>query len=199
LLFIKSPSSLKGTRDSKEDIFFDDLPIDYKVYLLYYSGPIRNKDIEGKLREFGNYAGKNLFVNIAKLNDPNYRTVVQQFKIKDLPSIIMTAIDTFAAIEYNNYFSTVYVRLDNKQLLKDTDRTVDAIGKLFNIFISGKVLEALEQARLEERNANFSDLINKLIKGLNAIGKFLKDFDVSISLLEGKFEIKGKGVQPGTG
>ena len=60
-----------GTRDVGENVFFDDLSPDYRVFMFYYPGAMPNQDLEDKLRSFGEMTGSNLFVNIGRFDDPN--------------------------------------------------------------------------------------------------------------------------------
>ena len=114
-----------------------------------------NEDLENKLRKFGNIIGKNLFVNIGRLNDPNYKKIASRFEIRDLPVIIITAIDGLSSVKTERYYSTFFVRLDSKILLHSVDLTIKSIEQLFNLFIGGQISEALSQYRHDQRNAFF--------------------------------------------
>ncbi|KAF5428645.1 hypothetical protein C5S39_10980, partial [Candidatus Methanophagaceae archaeon] len=87
----------KGIKAVGENVFFDDLPSDCKVFALYYPAAVPNEDLENALRNLGNITGKNLFVNIGRLDDPNYDEIVDKFKIRNSPVIIVTAIDKLAS------------------------------------------------------------------------------------------------------
>jgi hypothetical protein len=149
-----------------------------------------NEDLENKLRKFGNIIGKNLFVNIGRLNDPNYKKIASRFEIRDLPVIIITAIDGLSSVKTERYYSTFFVRLDSKILLHSVDLTIKSIEQLFNLFIGGQISEALSQYRHDQRNAFLSKLKVVILNSLKVMAKFLFDRDISISLLEGKFELK---------
>lgn len=76
-----------------------------------------NEDLEEKLE-----LRRNLFVNIGRLNDPQYSKIRNKFEIKNFPVIIMTAIDELASLKNeDNCYSTAYVRLDNKELFEAVD------------------------------------------------------------------------------
>lgn len=190
-LVLDNPTK-RGGKDFGDNILLDQLSNDYPTYLFYYPGPILNQDLQTKLKEFGQSAGKNLFVNIAKLNDPNYRQIVNAFAIKTFPVIILTGVEKFASIRNNGNYSTAFIRLDNKNLLKNADKAIECIGELFNLLISEKISEALNEAKRNQRNATLSVIANTTIGTLKRIGKVLNDKDVSISWLEGKFEIKNR-------
>ncbi len=70
-----------NTKDIGENVFFNNLDSDYRVFLFYYAGVLPNEELEDKLRGLGEITGKNLFVNIRKLNDPNFGLMVSRFGI----------------------------------------------------------------------------------------------------------------------
>ncbi len=172
-------------------VFFSDLPEDYKVFLLYYRAAMPNRLLEQKLTEFGKNTGKNLLVNLGSAADPSYNLVVKRFNIKQFPVIIMTAVPELACPAGADL--TAYAKLDNKELLKSPDRTIDCAEKLFNLFIQGKVAEAVSKAKWSERSALIGAVLTVLGDGLKAVGGFIANRDISVSVLEGKFELKHSG------
>jgi hypothetical protein len=144
-----------------------------------------NKDLETKLRKLGEVAGTNLFVNIAKLDDPNYVKIVNKFNVKTLPTIIMTAIDklAFSPAEY----STAYVKIDDKRLLDSPELTFECIQKMFNLFIVGKISEAVREKNHDARISRFKGVINDALKGIQG---YLMKWDISFSFMGGKLEVK---------
>lgn len=178
------------TRDVGENVFFNNLPSEYEVYIFYYPGAMPNVELESRLRNFGNITGKNLFVNIGRLNDPNYGKIRNKFNIMNLPVIIITASDFLASPPEE--FSTAYVRIDNKKLLNSPD-LMECIQRLFNMFIDKKISEALSQFKKDQRDVfvtNLKSIVNNTLKG---VWTFLEERDVSVSLIEGKFELKKSG------
>ncbi len=180
-----------GKKAVGDNILFDNLPADYKVYALYYPGEMPDIALESALRDLGNIAGKNLLVNIGRLDDPQYVEVVRRFGIKEYPVIVVTAIDGLASP--TDEFLTTFARLDSKQLLSFPERTVECVQKLFNLFIQGKVSEAIAQAKWTERKGLLLSLTGFLTDALQTIGGFIAQRDISVSLLEGKFELKRSG------
>jgi hypothetical protein len=155
--------SRRGDKDFGENILFDNLPTHYELYIFYFSGPMRDSDLEDKLKAFGNDAGKNLFVNIATLKDPKYKLLATQFEIGRLPTIVMTGVERYASLKRGEYFSTAFVRIDNRELLRDVGRALECVGNLFRLFISGKVSEALQEAKTSERKAMIAKLTTSLL------------------------------------
>jgi hypothetical protein len=196
-LLLSKPSDKLENKDIGENVFLNNLSHDYKVYLFYYPGIIPNVDLEDKLRMLGNDTGKNLFVNIGRRNDPNFDKIVDKFRIREYPVIIITGLAELASFEIEDKFSTVYirkyVRLDKRDLIGSIDSTIRSIESLFSLFINGKIYEATAQAKHDQREAVISHAIDMLTNELGSIGKFLWNKDISVSLAEGKFELKSSG------
>lgn len=179
------------TKDFGENIFFDDLPFDYKVYMFYYPSAMPNEDLENKLQSFGKITGANLFINIGRLNDPNYKKIQNKFNIKKLPVIIITAIDKLASTPDN--LSTAYVRIDSKNLLNSPDKLMECLQKLFNLFIGGDISEALSEYKKDKLKVFIARLKNMLTHAIKEIWEFIDERDISVSWIEGKFELKRSG------
>lgn len=188
-LLLFEPSE-EGSKDIGENVFLDSLSYDYKVYLFYYPGALPNVDLEEKLRYFGNITGNNLFINIGLLNDPKYYKIQNIFQIKDLPVIVLTASNGLASLESNNCHFTAYVKIDNKNLLKSVDSTIECIEGLFNLFIAGKISGAINQAKHENSEMIIFSIQTYVKNALKVLGKFLSDRDITVSLFEGKLELK---------
>lgn len=189
LVFAERPA--EDRKDFGENVYLDGLPADYKVYAFYYAGTMSNKPLEDKLRELGDITGKNLFVNIGRLSDPRHDEIVERFAVKKYPVIIVTAIDALAS-PAGEYLSA-YARLDSKHLLDSPDRTIECIQELFNLFMQGKVSEAMSHAKWEQR-ANLVARLGYFFAGaLKGLRDFIAERDISVSVLEGKFELKRSG------
>jgi len=177
-------------REVGENVFLSDLQDDYKVYLFYYPGVIPYVDLEIKLKGLGQMTGKNLFVNIGRLNDPNFGKQKSMFGIKDLPVVIITGINGIASVRTERYYSTAYVRLDSKRILESADLTIRFVERILNLFIGGEISEALIQYKDQKQIAVVKMVI---VDSLKSLANFLSDRDISVSLLEGKFELRRTG------
>jgi hypothetical protein len=177
-------------KDVGDNIFLQDLQFDYKVYLFYYPSDMPNEDLENRLRVLGNQAGKNLLVNIGKLNDPSYNKIVRTFKIKDLPAIIVTASADLASVIAESKESTAYVRIDNERMLSTVESTVKCVQRVFNLFISEQITDALNQLSHDTHSVIISRIKGIVTSALNEVGAYFSERDISISLFEGKLELK---------
>jgi hypothetical protein len=149
-----------------------------------------NEDLESNLRNFGDFTGNNLFVNIGRLNDPKYYKIRNRFGIRDLPVIVLTALEGLAAVKTDAFYSTAFVRIDGKNILSSVDLTLKSVERLFNLFVDGNVSAAMiqgEQISREAIHASIKAIIHNAIK---QIGEFLSERDITVSLIEGKFELK---------
>jgi hypothetical protein len=169
-------------------VFFSDLPQDYKVFLLYFRAAMPNRALEDKLTKLGNSAGNNLLVNLGSAADPNYPLLVKRFDITQFPVIVMTAVANLASTASGD--CTAYAKLDSKNLFSSPERTVEVAEKLFNLFLQGKVAEAISKAKWAERGAMAGAVLDVIGDALNVIGDFIAKRDISVSLLDGKLELK---------
>lgn len=188
---ILSEAVEERTRAVGENVFFDDLSPDYKVFMFYYPSAMPNQDLEAKLRNLGEMTGSNLFVNIGRYDDPNYDKIVNKFNIKKTPVIIVTGVDELASAP--GIFSTAYVRIDNKSLLESSERLLECLQKLFHLFIAGKVAEAMSEYKKDKLNLFASRFMEILKHGFQEIWQFIDRRDISFSWIEGKLELKRSG------
>jgi len=175
-------------RDVGDNVFLNNLPLEYEVYLFYYPGVMGDTELEDSLRKLGEMAGTNLFVNLGKLNDPNYKKIAGYFQIKSLPCIVMTAVDKLAS--QPSLFSSAFVRIDSKRLLGDREHLMECLGKIFNLYITGQVADALKEAKKDDRDSLIRSFTKVVVDGLKGLWEFIKDTDISFSVADGKFELK---------
>jgi len=186
-LVLKDAPTENG-KEVGENIFFDNLPFDYKVYALYYPAAMLDEALEAKLRDLGAITGKNLLVNIGRLNDPELGKIATRFEVKKYPVIVVTAIDALASP--TDHYLSAYARLDSKHLLDSPDRAAQCVQSLFNLFIQGKVSEAIAKAKWRQRQELVALVTDCFIGALRSLGGFVAERDISVSLVEGKFELK---------
>lgn len=188
---VLSESGEEGDRDVGENIFLDNLPSDYSIYLFYYPSPVGNPELEQILRNLGDMTGTNLFVNMGKLNDPKYRSIANQFDIKTLPVIIVSGLEDLASDSTGSY--TAFVKIDSGRMLNAPDQLLESLNKIFNLFITGQISEAIKQERRDERNLLLRRLGNVVASAMTGVGKYIADTDISVSVMQGKFELKRSG------
>jgi hypothetical protein len=173
-----------------ENVFLDDLQADFPVYLFYYPAAMPDHAFETLLRQFGESTGPNLLVNMGRLNDPNFEKISRAFEIRSFPSVVLTANADLAALR--NASISTYVRVDGK-ILDEADRAIERIQDLYLLFLKGDVAKAIEQAGRQDR-ADLARRVGKaIVAALTAIGHFVNEHDVTVSVLEGRFEIKKSG------
>ena len=181
---------LADTREVGENVFLGDLESDYPVYLFYYPPAMPDDALENLLRKLGESTGTNLFINMGRLNDPDFAKITRAFEIKSFPSIVLTARSDLAAPE--DEAINAYVRLDGK-ILADPGRAIEHIQNLFLLFLTGEIAKAIKQAGRQNR-AELARRIGKFIaSALTTIGRYVNDHDVTVSILEGRFELKKSG------
>ncbi len=180
-----------GAKKGVGSRFFKDLPEDSKVFLLYYRGAMPDKPLEDKLTALGKSTGKNLYVNLGSANDDSYGMIVKRFGIRKFPVLIMTAVADLASVDDGSV--TTFARLDSDELLSSPEKTVECAEELFNLFIQGKVAEAISKAKWTQRAELLNALGSVVGTALKAVGKFLSSYSITFSAIEGKFELKPSG------
>jgi hypothetical protein len=185
---VLSEPSAKRAKIVGENVFLNNLPVTSRVYLLYYPGANVDKELERRLRKLGKDTSTNLFVNIGKLNDPNYRKIAKKFDIKSLPVIIITGVEELASAKQEP--ATAFVKLDSKNLLNSPDSLMECVQKVFNLYVEGEVSKAMS---LGGRTAFLSNLKKIVMIPLLGIKGFLEKRDITVSLITGTFSIKRSG------
>lgn len=175
-LILDNPNE-EFSKDYGDKRYFYNLRSSYQVYLFYYAGLIHNNKLEAELRNFGK-AKSNIYVHVGRIGSWDFDFSGEQ-------AIILTAINKLASVQYRKFCSTVFVRLDNDELLRDEDKTIICIDKLFNLFNSSNISIALKQAKYVEQEA-ISSLVYSELKGVWDA----KKEGISASLLKGKFEVR---------
>jgi hypothetical protein len=196
LVFTDPNASSAKFRDVFENVWLHDISNNYNVYVFYYAGVIPNDELESKLRALGKMSGSNLLINIGSLDDPSFSRIAKTFQLENFPVITMTANASLASVKAGTIDSTAYVRLDGELLSSSVDNTVKTVQELYLLFLRGEIARALEELAKEKRDAIISRIKDKVTNLLKKVCKFLQDRDITISLFEGKLELK-KNTGPG--
>jgi hypothetical protein len=170
-----------------DDVFLRDMSSQYRVFAFYYPSAMPDVELEKALRNLGNSAGNNLFVNIGRLDDPDFESIVRAFSIQTFPAVVMTATAELAAPP--NEYLNAYVLIDNATLLADPARTTRLIEGIFSLFLRGEIEQAASQATWAQRTAGVRVLARKVVEGLRHLGGFVADRDWKVSVVEGRFEM----------
>ena len=188
LIFVRQKEAID--KGFAENVFIDNLPYDYKVYLFYYPGAIVNEDLERSLRRLGEMTDKNLYINIGRLNDPQLKEIIKKFAIKDFPVIILTAVDNLASP--TGELLTAFIKIEDKNLLKSANESIDLIQRLFVLFMEGKINEAMNEIKNRERSVILMRIKSVIATALQETIKFFENHDIVVSVIEGKFELRSK-------
>jgi hypothetical protein len=186
-LVLRTVPETEVTKDIGENVFIRDLSADYKVFAFYYPSAMKNEELEAALRGLGDLTGKNLFVNIGKLNDPDFDRVVKMFEIDQYPVVVVTAIGALAGPEGATVSS--FVRLDNSRILADPGRAVALLQEIYGLFLRGDIADAISKVEWRQRSEFVRAVAGAITRGLRALGGFVAERDLKISLVEGSFEL----------
>jgi hypothetical protein len=94
----------------------------------------------------------------------------EKFEIRNLPVILMTGIDGIASLRDDKHLSTAYVRIDNEERLKSVDSTLKCVQMIFNLFIGGEILEAINSSKESSNNGVSKNTANNDFLILATIG-----------------------------
>ena len=180
-----------GHRDIGENVFLAALPAEYQCYAFYYPGPMPDPPLENALRALGEQTGRNLFVNIGRLNDPAYGKITRLFDIKSTPVIVLTAVAPLAPAETDE--GSVYVRLDSPGLLGSAERATRCVNEIFTLFIRGDIAEAVARGKSAKRTELVRSVAGVIGPALSSVWGLVADRDISVSVFEGKLELKRSG------
>jgi hypothetical protein len=158
-----------------------DVPDDCNVYVFYLPGMKTYDDLVEELKKYGKDAGKNIFVGIWSLGATSYSSLLTAFKIKDSPAVVVTGNPKLST-DGKTPAETVFATISNKNLLNDTEKAGDVINRTCNLFMEGKVKEALSSARKDGFKATLDYYLKKLYSG---IVQFLKDVPITWNYANG--------------
>jgi hypothetical protein len=175
------------TKDIGENVFLSDLSDEYRVFAFYYPPAMRDEELEAALRNLGDLTGKNLFVNIAKLNDPSFTKIVKTFEIHDYPVVVVTATSDLAGAHEHGV--NVYVRIDDKRLLSDPARAAELVQEIYTLFLHGDIADAISKVKSKKRHELIRAVTTRISSGIRGLVGFVADRDFKISLVEGSFEM----------
>ncbi len=172
-------------RDVFENVVLTDIPRNYEVYLLCFPGTNMNEDLRQELEKFGSYGGEMLFVNFATRLDRNYGMIKDMFNITTWPTLIMTGTEKLASPPTDH--CTAYLKMDNKELLNTPDQAIECVERLFHLFLEGEVAKAIQVQKSSAREAVLKDI---LAHALNGVVGFLRQWEISVSFIEGRLSLK---------
>jgi tetratricopeptide (TPR) repeat protein len=148
-----------------DNIFFENLPHDYKVYVLCYPGTDMNEELRNKLTSLGEQSGKNLLVNFAKLNDPNYAPALK------LKGFCLQAVGKYSEGE-DNLNRAISLMLQNFENLGISEK----VNLAEMLVIARRYKEGGKYAReafAETQDAGYKCILNVIILSSNLLAKDL--------------------------
>lgn len=177
----------EGTRALGEKLFLDALPHAYPVYIFYYPAEMPSSRLEARLRQLGNDTGENLFVNMGSLADPSFSKIVTFFEITSFPAVVVTATADLAAPDGEP--GNTYVRFDGP-ILDDEGAAISHIEKAYLLFLQGEVKRAVSGLHRSKFALIAERIAAVLTRALKTFGGYLSSRDISVSVVEGRFEVK---------
>jgi hypothetical protein len=186
-LVLRTAPESAVTKDIGENIFLSDLGAEYKVFAFYYPSAMGDEGLEEGLRKLGALTGKNLFVNIGKLDDPSLNQIVTAFEIDSYPVVVVTATSELAGPD--GEYLTAFARIDEGRLVGDPEKLVTLVQELYGLFLRGEIAAAMAKAKRKQRLEIVRAVAATIGRALKGLGGWVADRDVKVSVLEGKFEL----------
>ncbi len=179
LLFKPQPITKISVPDLK---LSSEIPEDCDVYVFYVPGMIKYEDLKKALLDYGKDAGKTIFVGAWSLAAEEYKQVIKTFKIKGSPAVIISAKSLFST-NPEDKTDVAFARIDNSDLLNDLTKASTCITETINLYLQGKVREAIINAKLDGYKTTW-DRYFKSIKA--SVSNFLKDHSITFDVLKGQ-------------
>jgi hypothetical protein len=177
----------EATKAVGENIFLANLPAEFPVYAFYYPAEMPDYDFENLLRKLGGRTGNNLFVNIGRLDDPQFDRIVRKFEITSFPALVLTAVADLAAPD--DELMNAYVRLDGGLIAKP-DQAIKFVEDLYLMFLRGEIAQAIKRTSRKNKTELARAVGRHIIAALGKVGTFVAERDWSVSILQGRFEVK---------
>jgi hypothetical protein len=198
IVFVDSESlaTSDGQRSVREkavgdNIFLANLPTSPKVFAFFYPGSDDTSKVEERLRTLGQKTGDNLFINFGTLTDPDYDQAVECFGIGPLPVIVVTAVAPLAATPTGK---TVFVRLDGKSLIERPDVLVRTVEELFNLFLAGKLLQAVMVGSAQQGKAAVAAAAGRVSALIQPVTEWAKDIQgFTLEIAGFKIDVRKSG------
>jgi hypothetical protein len=154
----------------------------------------RIQDLEGRLKDWGLETGNNLAVGFVNRKDPKVGSLVNAFNLEATPAIVMTGDESLASILRNQgKKETVFLRLDDQNVMSNIPKTMDALGRAYNLFLKNDIAGALKMMNQVKRGTKIERFLRGLGDAVEKVGKFLDDHNIKIGMLGATFEITKPG------
>jgi hypothetical protein len=188
-LVLREPGEDEG-KAVGENVLLANLPAEFPVYAFYYPAELPDPAFEGALRHLGERTGNNFFINMGRLDDPQLDKIVKTFGIESFPTVVVTAVADLAAPP--DELLSSFVRIDGR-LLATPDRAISHIEKVYLLFLRGEVAKAISGTKWSSRGELARKVGQFFTSALRGLLGYIADRDLTISVLEGRFEITKSG------
>jgi hypothetical protein len=179
-LLLSAAPPRKGTRVTVSDLkLASDVPEDCHVYVFYVPGITKYDDLKNALIQYGDTAGKNIFVGVWNPSAESYPKILVSFDIGGSPAVVVFGNPKESAAAQ---LPTAFARIDNPNLLNDLTKASNCINQTCNLFMQGNVKAALSSAKKNQFKASLNHYLGETG---SAVLKFLQSVNVTFDLLKG--------------
>lgn len=171
----------------EHSVILEGIPENCRVYCFVFGSSDADEKTKKDLETLGTEYGDNLFVGFWSMKDSRYSYIASCFNLRSLPAIVFTAESHLGGTEEDN--SAPYVRLDDSRVLSDIDGMKQLIRLLYNLFITGKVAEAIKEAKKARKVRRLRDIIQQSKKLVSDIvGRIIENYNIDFEY--GPFKVE---------
>jgi hypothetical protein len=156
----------------------DTLEYDCKVYCFVIGKSDLPEEFKSDLKNLGLEYRKNLYVGMWDMGDEKYSIVAQKCNVRKIPSIVMTAHESFSDVGNDEY---LYVKIDGALLeAENLNETKGLVRELYNLIIMEELQQAVKDAKQVNRKVFLVDLARKMGRLSESFLRLLSDMGLSV-------------------
>ena len=128
-LYFKPNPSKPTMRMTVQDLrLVSQIPSDCLFYVFYIPAiKEQNAELPKTLSDWGDSAGKNVFVGLIKPDAPDFKNFVKTFRVSKTPAVVVCAQPTLSADLEPGKASTAYARIDDEAIMGDSSKILESV------------------------------------------------------------------------
>ncbi|OPY32615.1 MAG: hypothetical protein A4E32_01197 [Methanomassiliicoccales archaeon PtaU1.Bin124] len=119
--------------------------------LLFFTPGLANyPELETELEAWGAQRDMNLAVGHLRRDDAAYHSVMGAFSVERSPAIVIAGVESSDVVDKGIHVRMPFVVLDDKEMLANTERTMEALESIYDLFVEREFVEAVGKVGEEE-------------------------------------------------
>jgi hypothetical protein len=187
LILVRAKKPAIETFEFNPKVTLDTVPVDCAVFCFVIGKSDLSEELRGDLKALGEEYGKNLFVGFWDMADHQFQNVKSEYDIKKIPTILMTALQKYSAVQGDQ---RAFIKIPHRLLKSEhTTQTKELIRELYLSFTNGEIRRAASQAKSSGHKALLFDIVNKLGKFSEKFLKLLGEIGLEIEYAGAKMTL----------